>query len=38
MDLTSNQSARSPDTNGANDSPIQVQMKEIEAVKVGLNF
>ena len=38
MNLTSNQSACRLDSNGVNDTPIRVRMKEIEAVKVGLNF
>ena len=38
MNLTSDRSARRPNSNGANDTPIRVRMKEIEAVKVGLTF
>jgi len=36
--LTSDRSARCPDSNGVNDTPIRAQMKEIGVVKVGLNF
>ena len=38
MNLTSDRSACHLDSNGVNDTPIQVRMKEIEVVKVGLTF
>lgn len=38
MNLTSNRSAHRPDSNCENDTPIWVQMKKIEPVKIGLNF
>jgi len=38
MNLTSDRSAHRLDSNSANDTPIRVQMKKIEAVKVGLTF
>ena len=38
MNLTSDRSVYRPNSNGVNDTPIRVRMKEIEAVKVGLTF
>ena len=38
MNLTLDRSARRPDSNGGNDTPIQLWMKEIEAIKFGLTF
>ena len=38
MNLKLDRSAHRPNSNGANDTPIQVWMKEIEAVKVRFTF
>lgn len=38
MNLTSDQSASRPNSNGANGTPIRVRMKRIEVVKIGLTF
>lgn len=38
MNLTLDRIPHCPNSNNANNTPIRVRMKEIEAVKVGLTF